>query len=135
MKKSWTLGFPSPLSHPINLLRCQRGGLDGVVTQHARLVIREKWVRVPLKAQTPIFRMSVSKGKMHCVLLSSVTCNRTTFVENVNWLEANHFPIYKCISEVEPNTTRIKFNYWSGRVLNPGSKCSNHCTALPPPEY
>ena len=29
--------------------------------------------------------------------------------------------IYKCSWEVEPGTTRIKFNEWSERVLNPGS--------------
>ena len=29
--------------------------------------------------------------------------------------------IYKCSGEVEPGTTRIKFNEWSERVLNPGS--------------
>ena len=31
VKKSWALGIPTLLSRPINLLRCQRGGLDGVV--------------------------------------------------------------------------------------------------------
>ena len=29
--------------------------------------------------------------------------------------------IYKCGWEVEPGTTKIKFNEWSERVLNPGS--------------
>ena len=29
--------------------------------------------------------------------------------------------IYKCSWEVEPGTTRIKFNEWLERVLNPGS--------------
>ena len=29
--------------------------------------------------------------------------------------------IYKCSWEVEPRTTRNKFNEWSERVLNPGS--------------
>ena len=29
--------------------------------------------------------------------------------------------IYKCGWEVEPGTTRINFNEWSERVLNPGS--------------
>ena len=29
--------------------------------------------------------------------------------------------IYKCSWEVEPGSTRIKFNEWSERVLNPGS--------------
>ena len=28
---------------------------------------------------------------------------------------------YKCSWEVEPGTTRIKFNEWLDRVLNPGS--------------
>ena len=31
VKKSWALGIPTPLNHLINLLRCQRGGIDGVV--------------------------------------------------------------------------------------------------------
>ena len=29
--------------------------------------------------------------------------------------------IYKCTWEVEPETTKIKFNEWSERVLHPGS--------------
>ena len=45
----------------------------------------------------------------------------TTTVKNPNWLEANQLAIYKCSWEVEPGTTRIKFNEWSERVLNPGS--------------
>ena len=28
VKKSWTLGIPTLLSHLVNLLRCQRGSLD-----------------------------------------------------------------------------------------------------------
>ena len=47
--------------------------------------------------------------------------NRTTTVKNPNWPEASKLAIYKCSWEVEPGTTRIKFNKWSGRVLNPGS--------------
>ena len=35
--------------------------------------------------------------------------------------EANQLAIYKCSWEVEPGTTRIKFNEWSEWVLNPGS--------------
>ena len=31
VKKSWALGIPMLLSHLVNLLRCQRGSLDGVV--------------------------------------------------------------------------------------------------------
>ena len=34
---------------------------------------------------------------------------------------ANQLAIYKCGWEVEPGTTRNKFNEWSERVLNPGS--------------
>ena len=45
----------------------------------------------------------------------------TTTVKNPNWPEANQLAIYKCSWEVEPGTTRIKFNEWSERVLNPGS--------------
>ena len=45
----------------------------------------------------------------------------TTTVKNPNWPEANQLAIYKCGWEVEPGTTRIKFNEWSERVLNPGS--------------
>ena len=37
----------------------------------------------------------------------------TTTVKNPNWLEANQLAIYKCGWEVEPGTTRIKFNEWS----------------------
>ena len=36
--------------------------------------------------------------------------------------------IYKCSWEVEPGTTRIKFNEWSERVLNPGSPNDTHLT-------
>ena len=52
MKKRWALGILTLLSHLINLLRCQRGSLDGVVVKHSLLVIRETWVRVPLRAKT-----------------------------------------------------------------------------------
>ena len=45
----------------------------------------------------------------------------STTVKNPNWPEANQLAIYKCSWEVEPGTTRIKFNKWSERVLNPGS--------------
>ena len=45
----------------------------------------------------------------------------TTAVKNPNWPEANQLAIYKCSWEVEPGTTRIKFNKWSEQVLNPGS--------------
>ena len=45
----------------------------------------------------------------------------TTTVKNPNWPEANQLAIYKCSWEVEPGTTRIKFNECSERVLNPGS--------------
>ena len=45
----------------------------------------------------------------------------TTTVKNPNWPEANQLAIYKCSWEVEPGTTRNKFNEWSERVLNPGS--------------
>ena len=45
----------------------------------------------------------------------------TTTVKNPNWLEANQLAIYKCGWEVEPGTTRIKFNEWLERVLNQGS--------------
>ena len=31
VKKSWALGIPTLLSVLVNLLRCQRGSLDGVV--------------------------------------------------------------------------------------------------------
>ena len=47
--------------------------------------------------------------------------NETTTVKNPNWPEANQLAIYKCSWEVEPGTTRNKFNEWSERVLNPGS--------------
>ena len=64
----------------------------------------------------------------------------TTTVKNPNWLEANQLAIYECDREVEPGTTRIKFNEWSERVLNPGSpdlKASalttgRHCTTCAP---
>ena len=46
--------------------------------------------------------------------------NRTT-VKNPNWLGANQLAIYKCSWEVEPGTTRITFNEWSERLMNPGS--------------
>ena len=46
--------------------------------------------------------------------------NRTTTVKNSNWPEANQLAIYKCSWEVEPGTTRNKFNEWSERVLSPG---------------
>ena len=45
----------------------------------------------------------------------------TTTVKNPNWPEANQLAIDKCSWEVEPGTTRIQFNEWSERVLNPGS--------------
>ena len=45
----------------------------------------------------------------------------TTIVKNPNRPEANQLAIYKCSWEVEPGTTRIKFNEWSEQVLNPGS--------------
>ena len=45
----------------------------------------------------------------------------TTTVKNPNWPEANQLAIYKCSWEVEPGTTRNKFNEWSERVLDPGS--------------
>ena len=45
----------------------------------------------------------------------------TTTVKNSNWPEANQLAIYKCSWEVEPGTTRNKFNEWSERLLNPGS--------------
>ena len=45
----------------------------------------------------------------------------TTTVKNPNWSEAYQLVIYKCSWEVEPGTTRNKFNEWSERVLNPGS--------------
>ena len=45
----------------------------------------------------------------------------TTIVKNPNRPEANQLAIYKCSWQVEPGTTRIKFNEWSERVLNPGS--------------
>ena len=38
-----------------------------------------------------------------------------------NYKQANQLAIYKCSWEVEPGTTRNKFNEWSERVLNPGS--------------
>ena len=63
MKKSWAIGIPTLLSHLVNLLRCQRGSLDGVVAQHARLVIRETWVRVPLRAKTNFSDAGVLRGK------------------------------------------------------------------------
>ena len=47
--------------------------------------------------------------------------NTTTTVKNPNWPEANQLAIYKCSREVEPGTTRNKFNEWSERVLNLGS--------------
>ena len=46
----------------------------------------------------------------------------TTTVKKPNWSEANQLAIYKCSWEVEPGTTRNKFNEWSERVLNPGSR-------------
>ena len=57
-----------------------------------------------------------------------------------NWPEANQLAIYKCSCEVQPGTTRIKFNEWSERVLNTGSldlKASAlttgpHCLLLSP---
>ena len=45
----------------------------------------------------------------------------TTTVKNPNWPVVNQLAIYKCSWEVEPGTTRIKFNQWLERVLNPGS--------------
>ena len=45
--------------------------------------------------------------------------NTTTIVKNPDWLEANHLAIYKYIREIEPGTTRNKFNEWSEWVLNP----------------
>ena len=49
------------------------------------------------------------------------TKQQNTTVKNPNWPEANQLAIYKCSWEVEPGTTRNKFNEWSERVLNPGS--------------
>ena len=31
VKKNWALGIPTLLRHLVNLLRCQRGSLDGVM--------------------------------------------------------------------------------------------------------
>ena len=45
----------------------------------------------------------------------------TTTVKNPNRPEANQLAICKCRWEVEPGTTRNKFNEWSERVLNPES--------------
>ena len=45
----------------------------------------------------------------------------TTAAKNLNLTEANHLAFYRCSWEVEPGTTRIKFNEWSERVLDPGS--------------
>ena len=45
----------------------------------------------------------------------------TTSVKNPNWPEANQLAIYKCSWEVEPGTTRNKFNEWSEQLLNSGS--------------
>ena len=45
----------------------------------------------------------------------------TTTVKNPNWPETNQLATYKCSWEVEPGTTRIKFNEWLERVLNLGS--------------
>ena len=42
----------------------------------------------------------------------------TTTVKNPNWLEVNQLAIYKCAREVEPGTTRNKFNEWLEQVLN-----------------
>ena len=42
-------------------------------------------------------------------------------VKNPNQPKGNQLAIYKCSWEVEPGTTRIKFNELSERVLNPGS--------------
>ena len=46
---------------------------------------------------------------------------KTTTVKNPNWPEANQLAIYKCSWEVEPGTTKNKFNQWSELVLNPES--------------
>ena len=67
------------------------------------------------------------------------TEHSTTAVKNPNWPEANQLAIYKCSREVEPGTTRNKFNEWSNRVSNPRSpdlKASALTTgppASPPP--
>ena len=55
--------------------------------------------------------------------------NKTTTKtdKNPNWLEANQLAIYKCSWEVEPGTTRNKFNEWSEWVLNPGSPALKAC--------
>ena len=44
------------------------------------------------------------------------TTEQNNYVKNPDWPEAN-----QCSWEVEPGTTRIKFNEWSERVLDPGS--------------
>ena len=46
--------------------------------------------------------------------------DRTTrTIKNPNWPEGNQLAIYNCSREVERGTTRIKFNLWLERVLNP----------------
>ena len=45
----------------------------------------------------------------------------TTTAKNPDLPEANQLAIYKCGWEVEPGTTRNKFNTWSERGLNPGA--------------
>ena len=51
----------------------------------------------------------------------NTTTTTTTTVKNPNCPEAKQLAIYKCSWDVEPGTTRNKFNDWSERVLNPGS--------------
>ena len=52
----------------------------------------------------------------HWIMIDKTTVRRerqTATVKNSKWVVANQSAIYKCNWEVEPGTSRIKFNHWS----------------------